>query len=447
MVKQVTKILFSAVLLLAPGVIYAQDLGSTTGLFHASNPSTKNKSTGKKVVKAKTTVSAKRTEPKPVLRTVDRSPKRVIRTRTTVARAEPENSAAAVTRTGVKKKAAVKTNKSVVTDEAFEQIIEDGNAARDERNYSEAERTYQKAQKIRPKDSRSVYGLGNVYSDQQRWDEAEKAYRQAIQIEPDDADAQIALSFVLTQPVVAGNLSDRYAEAESLARKAVTIDPTNAAAFDQLGQAMELLGIIGNETQKAYKKAIELDPTFALAHAHLGRLLAKNGSSNEAAESYAAAIRLSADVPTMILVAEVMQSQQKFAESEQLLRNALRRDPRNPSALFLLGRALTTSGNFEEAEALLKRSVEVSPTGYVSYIQLSSLYSRRGHYAQAETTLIEALKNVSPNERKRLASEFEVVGDGYMRLGKKVEARRVYEQAVSLDGNKPNLEAKISKAQ
>jgi len=332
-------------------------------------------------------------------------------------------------------------------DEQFEQAIENGNAARDEREYAKAEVTYLRAQSFKIKDSRAIYGLGNLFSDQQRWEEAEHAYRTAIQIEPNSPEAYIALSFVLTQPISSTNLSDRYAEAEQLARQTIKLDAKNAIAFDQLGAALELQGKIGDETSNAYKKAIELDASFALAYAHLGRLLRRKGLMNESSAAYQTAVQLSTDVPTMILVADVMQSQQRFIESEQLLRRALRQDAKNPTALYLLGRALTVGGNYDEAEKVLKKSAEVSPNSFVSYALLGSLFVRREKFDDAEKYLMKALSVVSPNEKKRLAQDFETVGDGYLRVGKRKEAERVYRQTVALDKDKAALADKLAKIQ
>jgi superkiller protein 3 len=331
-------------------------------------------------------------------------------------------------------------------DEFFEQAIAEGNAARDARDYMKAEGAYLRAQSLKTKDSRAIYGLGNLYSDQQRWEEAERAYRTAIELEPDSADAHIALSYVLTQPIAGTNLSDRYSEAEKMARRAIGLDKTNPLAFDQLGVALELNGTIGDETQRSYRRAIALDPEFALAYAHLGRLLRRKGETNGSEKAYETAIRLSTDVPTMILVADVMQSQQRFLESEDLLRRALRDDPKNPTALFLLGRALTARNEFEEAETVLKKSVQVSPNGFVAYMLLGSMYSRQNKFGKAEESLMRALKVVSLNEKKRLAQEFEAVGDGLLRFGKRKDAARVYRLAVNLDTEKEILAAKLAQA-
>jgi superkiller protein 3 len=333
-----------------------------------------------------------------------------------------------------------------IYDERFEMAIEEGNKARDERDYFKAEFAYRKAHAIGADDYRAIYGLGNIFSDQRRWEEAEKAYREAIRIDPTTSDAYIALSFVLTQPVSAGDLLDRFSEAETFARRAIQLDAKNPYAFDQLGVALELRGIINEETENAYRSAIKIDPNAALAYAHLGRLLRKKGQLNESTEAYNNAIRLATDVPTMILVAEVMQSQQRYTDSEQLLRRALRDDPKNPTALFLLGRALTTRANFAEAEIVLRKSLQVSPNNFNGYMLLGSLYSRQEKLPEAEKELFKALQVVSPIERKRLALEFETVGDAYMRAGKRNDAARIYLQAAALDTEKSSLSDKLSRA-
>lgn len=445
--------------------VSAQDLGnlgSSSGIFRTGNA----KSTPKNKPPTPKTTAPKK---KPVAAKSDNAPSKSAKTsrpnartskpqntnsnRQNVARNDAQNSSKTNNQQSSK---TLPKNDVIITvgktkpdnfDERLEEAIEAGNSARDERDYEKAEKSYRSAQSIRPRDSRAVYGLGNIYSDQQRWEEAEKAYRTAIQLEPNNPEAHIALSFVLTQPVAGVNLSDRYSEAEKMARRAVELEAGNPVAFDQLGVSLELSGKISEETQKSYETAVKLDPEFALAYAHLGRLLLRKGLKNESTAAYCDAIRLSTDVPTMILVADVMQSQQRFSESEQLLRRALREDPKNPTALFLLGRALTTSGRFEEAESLLKRSVEVSPNSFVSYVQLGSLYARRGNYGEAERTLMRALRVITPNERKRLAQEFEIIGDGLMRTGRKPDAARVYRQAVSLDAEKTTLAGKLAAAE
>ena len=434
---------------LSAAATFGQDLGSSNNLFRASNPKTKS---NKKETPAKPKPEP---EKNPAVKTAKKNTPPKKEPKKSVARKNqnkttPKETAQKPVKQPVKQTETVAKQtpqENVVNEEIYERAIEDGNAARDNRNYTQAEVAYRRAVVIKPKDSRAIYGMGNLYSDQQRWEEAEKAYRQAIALEPENPDPYAALSFVLTQPIVGMDLSVRFSEAEQMARKAIQLDNKNPVAFDQLGVALELSGKIGQETANAYKRAIELDPKFALAYAHLGRLLRRNGKINESGEAYRKAMQFANDVPTMILVADVLQSQQRYTDSEQLLRLALKDDPKNPTALYLLGRALTTRAAFDEAEQVLKKSVEVSPDSFVSYALLGSLYSRRGDFTQAEKVLNRALQVISENEKRRLAQEFEMVGDGLMRAGKKKDAFRVYQQAAALDGEKAILAEKLSKAQ
>lgn len=444
------------------GITFGQDLGSTSGLFRSKTTTKKSSTTTTK----KASTAKKKTAPKkkaPVRssksKSVTKSPAKPTTNNDTSNSASAENDSETVSNESAK----IATNRVRKLDsdviitignkstagsvEMFEIAIGEGNAARNRRLYVQAEEAYLRARKLVPEDSRAIYGLGNIFSDQQRWEEAEVAYRQAVAIEPDNPYANIALSYVLTQPVVGTNVGERYAQAEEIARKAIALDPNNAIGFDQLGVALELRGIISTETQEAYEKALALDPTFALAHAHMGRLMRKRGRTSESSAAYREAIRLSVNVPTMIQVADVMQSQQRYLDSEHLLREALRRDPRNPTGLYLLGRALITRKSFDEAETVLREAVAVSSKSFVSYALLASLYSQSGDLPKAEKTLNQAHEFVSENEKMRLAQEFELVGDGYVKARRNDDAARVYRTAITLDGKKTSLAVKLATAE
>lgn len=449
-------------LVLSPTYIFSQDLGSSSELFRKKSSST----TTKKSTPAKKSTSTRKKTTPPRRTTTSRSNtstrKNQSNNRSSAARESNTNTPAPNnTETKETQVQTANNKRKPVNDiiinvgdktsgdftEIFENSIAEGNKARNLRDYIKAEDAYTRAKSINSKDSRAIYGLGNIYSDQQRWEEAEQAYRQAILLEPDSPAAYIAISYVLTQPVVGSNLGKRYKEAEQMARKSIELDSDNAIGFDQLGVALELQGLIDDETQNAYQKAIDLQPEFALAYAHMGRLLRRKGLTKESSAAYRKAIQLSNDVPTMILVADVMQSQQRYLESEQLLRAALRQDEKNPTALYLLGRALTTRKNYAEAEAVLKKSVQVSPNSFVSYTLLGSLYYTSGNLVKAEQALNQALSVISENEKKRLAQEFEEVGDRYRKADKNVDALRVYLRAKELDKTKNSLTSKLAQVQ
>ncbi len=419
---------------------FAQDLGSSNNLF--GNP----KSSPKKVASKPKAAPVKKAAPPKLARRVKKAaPPKVKTNQSQTIEIADKNTQKTPPENNIVITVGDKTSGDF--DELFEKAIDEGNNARDSRDYTTAEAAYLRAQSLKAKDSRAILGLGNLYSDQQRWEEAERAYRSAIELDPTSPQAHVALSYVLMQPIIGTNLAARFTEAEKLARRAIELEPNSAFAYDQLGVTLELSGKVRNETENAYRRAIELDPKFALAYAHLGRLLRRLGSVDESNAAYQSAIENSIDVPTQILVAEVMQTQQKYAESENLLRRALGEDEKNPTALYLLGRALTAQSKFDEAEKVLKKSAEVSPQSFVSYTLLGSLSLRRSRIDDAERYLMQAIKVVSLNEKRRLAQEFEAVGDAYLNIGKNADAARIYRYAVALDKDKAVLNKKLAKAQ
>jgi tetratricopeptide (TPR) repeat protein len=435
--RTVTKYIFWAAVLAAGSVCASgQDLGSSNKLF--GNKPVASKPAETKAAPKKNTATPKR----PAARTV-RTP-------------APAKKAPSVAR----KPATTQAPKVIIepvtprqitiiagtgNTESYEVLIDNANSARDRRDLATAERSYKTARESRPRDARAIFGLANIYSDQHRWEDAEEAYRAALAIEPNDAVTMIALSYVLTQPVPAPDLSGRYDEAEKLARTAVSLSPNNALAHDQLGVALEMKGLIGNEAEEAYRTALRLAPNFAPAHAHLGRILRRRGNSEASSAAYLEAIRLAKDVGTIIIVAEILQSEQRFNESELLLREVVDRDPKNPAALMLLGRALMTKGSFDEAEMLIRRSISSSPYPYAANILLASLYSRKGTWHHAEGALVQASRFVTPFEKKPLARQFEAVGDEYLRSRNNADAARAFRQAIQLDPENGAIAAKLNK--
>lgn len=433
-------------LLLSVGTA-AQDLGSSNVLFGGKkkepSSSTKKKTSSKTTSKAKSS-----TQKKSSSSTVNKSTSTASKNTTTK---KTDSKVAPSTKTETQKFEIrpAKTDpptatKNVVSEKEFEELIDDGNAARDDRDYSAAEAAYKRAHSIKPKDYRAAYGLGNLYSDQQRWEEAENAYRTALQLSPSNGSTHIALSYVLTQPISAPNLSDRYEEAEKLARKAIELSPKTALGFDQLGVSMELRGQIGQQTETAYRKALQLDDSFAPAYAHLGRLLRRRGSNRESVGAYEKAIERATDVGTMVVVAEIMQSEQRYKESESLLQKAVNADPQNPAALIMLGRALMALSKFDEAQSILKRSISASQNSFTSNSLLATLYTRQKSYEMAENSLMQALRSVPSYEQRLLAQQFVAVGDGYSSLGKRDLATRVYRQAAKLDPDNESLAGKLA---
>jgi tetratricopeptide (TPR) repeat protein len=333
-------------------------------------------------------------------------------------------------------------------EEKFEDALADGNDQRDARKFAAAESAYRAALKLKPRDARAHYGLGNVFTDQQRWEDAEKIYREGVLLAPNNAEILTALSFVLVQPRIGSSNAARFAEAESFARRATRLPPPSAVAFDRLGVAMVARGIFNSETEAAFRRAMELDPNFVVAQVHLARVLRQMNRNDEADPLYKSAIDRAQDAPTLVLIADAMQSESRWPDSDPVLHRALELDPRNPGALFLMGRLLSVVRKYAEAEPVLKTAIEVNPKFFPARNILGRSYLGLDRYDEAFKTYEEAVPFASDADRKQLGGVFGFggVGDGYMKAGRPRDALRAYERALQLDPASTELPNKIAAA-
>ncbi|HLO01442.1 MAG TPA: tetratricopeptide repeat protein [Pyrinomonadaceae bacterium] len=323
-----------------------------------------------------------------------------------------------------------------------------GNQFRDARRFAEAEDSYRSILKLKPQDARAAYGLGNIFSDQQRWEEAETSYRNAVLWSPSDVDALVALSVVLVQPRSGASNAKRFADAEAFARRAVQLQPKNAVAWDRLGVALQARGLFNNETENAYRHAVELDPQFPVAYAHLARVLNRLRRTSEAEPLYAKATELAKDPATLNLIAESLQAEQQWQNSEPVLKRVLGLDPRNPTGLYLMGRMLVVFKRYQESEPYLKQATEVSPRAFQPFNLLGRTYLALDRFEDAEMTYERAAALASEGDKKQLAGVygFEGVGDGYMKAKNKTGAARAYKRALELDPENKAAEQKLARA-
>lgn len=333
-------------------------------------------------------------------------------------------------------------------EEKFQDAISDGNDARDARKFADAENSYRTALKLKARDSRAFQGLGNVFVDQQRWDDAEDAYRKAVEFSPNNPEALMALSFVLVQPRTGAVNAKRFADAEYFAKRATQLQSNSALAFDRLGVAMMARGIFSSDTEATFRRAVELDPNFVVAQIHLARVLRRLNRAGEADPLYKSAIDKAADAPTLVLIADAMQSEQRWGDSEPVLRHALELDPRNPGALFLMGRLLSVNRKYAEAEPILRTAVEVNPKFFQARYILARCYLALDRYDDAFQTYDGAVALASDADRKQLAGAFGFtgVGDGFMKANRANDAVRAYERGLQIDPTNSELQTKLAAA-
>jgi tetratricopeptide (TPR) repeat protein len=173
------------------------------------------------------------------------------------------------------------------------------------------------------------------------------------------------------------------------------------------------------------------------------------GRRDEAQPLYDQATRLAKDPATLNLIAESLQAEQQWQNSEPVLKRTLELDARNPTALYLMGRMLVVFKRYQESEPYLKLATEVSPRAFQPFNLLGRTYLALERFEDAEATYERAAGLASPGDLKPLAGiyGFEGVGDGYIKARKKAGATRAYKRALDLDPANKGLEQKLASAQ
>jgi len=308
---------------------------------------------------------------------------------------------------------------------------------------SNDERTRTADAKADPVKAREMIADGDKALDGRKFAFAEDRFRKALAASPDNTDAELKLSRVLSFPVPAADLGGRYEESEKLARSVISKDPSNAAAYDRLGVALEMRGLISTDTEGAYKRAIALDPNYAPAYAHLARLRNKQGIRTESSSLYTKAAEHASSANDLVSVAEVMQSDQRFADSMPLLNKAVALEPRNAAANALLGRAQLVAGDNASAERSLKRGRDLDPDSFYISTMLFGLYIRQGNNSGAESVLDSISRSAYGFEREALAGQFEQLGDAYGKSGRNTDALRIYKRALTFDPARESVLIKL----
>lgn len=166
---------------------------------------------------------------------------------------------------------------------------------------------------------------------------------------PSSAEAHANLGYLYE----AHNYRDYAAEAY---RRASLLDANNprwlylwATTLARMGPSEEIL--------PALKRVLTLSPDYAPAHEALGLQYLDRGDLESAAQSFQAALSLTANrCEAYLHLAGVRLSQRRFAEAVVLVEKAVELPPERPDAYYLLGRAYRGLGRHAEADAAFARS-------------------------------------------------------------------------------------------
>jgi Flp pilus assembly protein TadD len=168
-------------------------------------------------------------------------------------------------------------------------------------------------------------------------------------------------------------------------------------------------------------------PRGTLAQANLALLLSRQGRNAEAEQLLKAALRVNPrNARIAFNLGLLLAEEGKTAEAERALRTALKTDPQMAPAAYNLA-VLVAPTNLAEALELSRRAAELRPEEARYAFTLAFYQRQRGDAAAAMTTLQKLLQR-----HPAYGETYLLLRELYVKAGKVQEARQLYERALEV---------------
>jgi Flp pilus assembly protein TadD len=191
---------------------------------------------------------------------------------------------------------------------------------------------------------------------QGRLEEAVRLYRKAVASAPEFAAAWCNLGDALdglgqTQAAIAAY------------RRATALAPAMLNGFYNLGVTLARQGDL-NQAELCYRQAVALKPDFAEGHANLSAVLVETGLVEEAEDCARRAVKLAPDYGlAWHNLGLVLHRQRRLVEAEAAYRRALSLQPDDSLFAHNLGTLLLSNGDFAAGWALYESRFELAEMG------------------------------------------------------------------------------------
>lgn len=261
-----------------------------------------------------------------------------------------------------------------------------------------------------------------------------EALKQAVFAAPNN----MALTEILANAQIrAGKIEDaaktikearaKFPESDSLLR-------LEANVLTQLGKVDEAVALLRSKIVNKTKQISVPQSLVAdfLAHLTISDLYVQAGRGADAVGAARQALDLAQNDDMtkigLLALASAQNAAGNFRDAEASLREVLKKEPENPTALNNLGYFLVERGErLTEALNLIKRAVDVEPGNSSFLDSLGWAYFRLNQFAEAEKHLSEAARR-NPNS----ATIQEHLGDVYEKQGKIEQAKTAWRKALTL---------------
>lgn len=219
-------------------------------------------------------------------------------------------------------------------------------------------------------------------------------------------------------------------EAITILQDVVDSNPDYAKGHEQLGEAL-LASNRPADAVEPLQRALDLDPEIESAQMQLGRALLLLGREDEAGQVFEAFVAQSPH-RERLAAAAMLHRDGKYQEAEEIYRDILRQDPRNVSALRLLGLVAMKVEHHRDAVVLLEQTVKLAPDFRAAWLDLGHAQTELYELDAAEKSMRRAI-DLDPTQ----PSGHIGLANALARSSRTVEAVAAYEEAVRLRPNQP----------
>jgi len=247
--------------------------------------------------------------------------------------------------------------------EALQQLLADGQAALDRKDFAAAAQKYHDYLAKKPEDAAAHFQLGYALTAMHRPAEAKSEYAKAAELDPMMVSAYLNLGMT---DIDIGDASSAIAPLE----KAAELSPSEARPRLILGLAYEKTGKLG-EAIEQLQAAEKLDDKSPGIHEELGRALLASNRAGDAEAEFRATIALRPDSSEAHLgLARSLIAEKKSADAAAEIDVYLKSEPNDSTAHIERASLLIDAGKYEDALTELDR---VRSAGGGEFAQAESL--------------------------------------------------------------------------
>ena len=199
-----------------------------------------------------------------------------------------------------------------------------------------------------------------------------------------------------------------------------------------MGQSLQQKGYLG-EAESVYRQILARKPNQPESLHFLGVVLSQTGRREEGVTFILAALELQPDyVDALSNLGHVLHELGHVEEAEATYRRALELNPDFTDAHVNLAALLFDRERYEESISHSQRAMQFARDGSQVPVLSDDLLAQEGHPAEAAEAYIRAM------ERSLFRSGiYENMGLSLLRLGRKDEAIKIYQQLIKLDPDNP----------